>query len=66
MRTKRIGVILAAAGLATVMGMAGCGGMGQTTEQLALPREGTEQNGDAGQDTTGDKTSGGVGSSGEG
>ena len=57
MRTKRIGVILAAAGLAAVMNMAGCGGMGQTTEQLALPREGTEQNGDSGQDTT-DKTSG--------
>ena len=57
MRTKRIGVILAAAGLAAVMNMAGCGGMGQTTEQLAVPKEGTEQNGDAGQDTT-DKTSG--------
>ena len=35
MRTKRIGVILAAAGLAAVMNMAGCGGMGKSPLQIA-------------------------------
>lgn len=47
MRTKRIGIYFAAAALAAMM-MSACGGAGQTTEQLAAPKAGTEQSGVSG------------------
>lgn len=76
MRTRKTGRILAAAGLAAMMmSMAGCGGAGQTTEQLAVPKEGTGQdaasgfgeNGGEGQarDANADGTAGEEAASGE-